>query len=169
MGLKQLLIILMLFGTQSSIYSLINAFLIFVCTFLNILLKRFWKKEETVIFGVLFTGFISCLILEMGSLINYQWSIDNKLFIFSLVLIPIVLLEFNTLNFKTIMKELTLYIDSFIFVGFSKELIGNGSLLGLNIINNYEGLLIFNNNSGTLFLVGITMIIGQFLKEVRKK
>ena len=41
MGLKQLLIILMLFGTGSSIYSLVNAGIMLTCTFLNMLFNDF--------------------------------------------------------------------------------------------------------------------------------
>ena len=134
MGLKQLLIILMLFGTGSSIYSLVNAGIMLTCTFLNMLFRRFWNKEKTVIFGILFTG----------------------------------LLEYSEYNFKVLIRELMLYIDSFIFVGFLKELMVNGSLLGLTILKDYEGLLIFNSNSGTLLLIGLTMVISEFLKERRK-
>lgn len=168
MGLKQLLIILMLFGTGSSIYSLINAGIVLLCTFLNIVFRKFWNKEKTVIFGVLFTGFLSSIILELGQAINYKWVTDNKLFIYSLIIIPIVLLEYNEYVFKILIKELMLYIDSFIFVGFLKELMVNGSLLGLTILKDYEGLLIFNSNSGTLLLIGLTMIISEFLRERRK-
>jgi hypothetical protein len=116
MGLKQLLIILMLFGTGSSIYSLVNAGIMLTCTFLNMLFRRFWNKEKTVIFGILFTGFLSSLILELGQAINYKWATDNKLFIYSLAIIPIVLLEYSEYNFKVLIRELMLYIDSFIFV-----------------------------------------------------
>lgn len=168
MGLKQLLIILMLFGTGSSIYSLINAGIVLLCTFLNIVFRKFWNKEKTVIFGVLFTGFLSSIILELGQAINYKWVTDNKLFIYSLIIIPIVLLEYNEYVFKILIKELMLYIDSFIFVGFLKEIMVNGSLLGLTILKDYEGLLIFNSNSGTLLLIGLTMIISEFLRERRK-
>lgn len=168
MGLKQLLIILMLFGTGSSINSLINAGLMFFCSFLNIVLRRFWNKEKTVIYGILFTGFLSSAMLEIGQTINYQWMMDNKLYVYSLSIIPIVLLEYNEYNFKILLKELMLYIDSFIFVGFLKELIVNGSLLGLTILNDYEGLLLFNTSSGTLLLIGLTMIISKFLKERRE-
>lgn len=168
MGLKQLLIILMLFGTGSSIYSLINAGIILLCTFLNIVFRKFWNKEKTVIFGVLFTGFLSSVILELGQAINYKWVTDNKLFIYSLIIIPIVLLEYNEYVFKILIKELMLYIDSFIFVGFLKELMVNGSLLGLTVLKDYEGLLIFNSNSGTLLLIGLTMVISEFLRERRK-
>ena len=168
MGLKQLLIILMLFGTGSSIYSLVNAGIMLTCTFLNMLFRRFWNKEKTVIFGILFTGFLSSLILELGQAINYKWATDNKLFIYSLAIIPIVLLEYSEYNFKVLIRELMLYIDSFIFVGFLKELMVNGSLLELTIIKDYEGLLIFNSNSGTLLLIGLTMVISEFLKERRK-
>ena len=166
--LKQLLIILMLFGTGSSIYSLVNAGIMLTCTFLNMLFRRFWNKEKTVIFGILFTGFLSSLILELGQAINYKWATDNKLFIYSLAIIPIVLLEYSEYNFKVLIRELMLYIDSFIFVGFLKELMVNGSLLGLTILKDYEGLLIFNSNSGTLLLIGLTMVISEFLKERRK-
>ena len=168
MGLKQLLIILMLFGTGSSIYSLVNAGIMLTCTFLNMLFRRFSNKEKTVIFGILFTGFLSSLILELGQAINYKWATDNKLFIYSLAIIPIVLLEYSEYSFKVLIRELMLYIDSFIFVGFLKELMVNGSLLGLTILKDYEGLLIFNSNSGTLLLIGLTMVISEFLKERRK-
>ena len=168
MGLKQLLIILMLFGTGSSIYSLVNAGIMLTCTFLNMLFRRFWNNEKTVIFGILFTGFLSSLILELGQAINYKWATDNKLFIYSLAIIPIVLLEYSEYSFKVLIRELMLYIDSFIFVGFLKELMVNGSLLGLTILKDYEGLLIFNSNSGTLLLIGLTMVISEFLKERRK-
>ena len=165
MGLKQLLIILMLFGTGSSLYSLANAIIILLCIILNILFRKLWNKEKTVIFGILFTGFLSSIILELGQVINYKWITDNKLFIYSLTIIPIVLLEYKEYTFKMLIKELMLYIDSFIFVGFLKELIVNGSLLGLTILKDYEGLLMFNSNSGTLLLIGLTMIISEFLKE----
>lgn len=168
MGLKQLLIILMLFGTGSSIYSLVNAGIVLLCTFLNILFRKLWNKEKTVIFGILFTGFLSSLILELGQAINYKWAIENKLFIYSLAIIPIVLLEYSEYSFKVLMRELMLYIDSFIFVGFLKELMVNGSLIGLTILKDYEGLLIFNSNSGTLLLIGLTMVVSEFLKERRK-
>lgn len=168
MGLKQLLIILMLFGTGSSINSLINAGLMLLCSFLNIVLRRFWNREATVIYGILFTGFLSSVILEIGQTINYQWIMDNKLYIYSLSIIPIVLLEYNDYSFKILLKELMLYIDSFIFVGFLKELIVNGSLLGLTILTDYEGLLLFNTSSGTLLLIGLTMIISKFIKERRE-
>lgn len=169
MGLKQLLIILILFGTKNSIYTVIGAFILIVCTFFNLLLRKFWNSENTVVLGILFTGFLSSIILELGKVVNYQWASDNKIFLYTLGVIPIVLLEYRHLSFKPLFKEFMIFIDGFIFIGLLKELIVNGSLFNLVILKNYEGLLIFNNNSGTLLLIGLTMIISEFLREGRKK
>ena len=65
MSLKQLLIILILLGTQSSIDTLICAVIILAVTFFNVILKRFWDNEKEVIFGVLFTGFLSSLVYRL--------------------------------------------------------------------------------------------------------
>lgn len=169
MGLKQLLIILLLFGTGNSLYSLIGAGLIMVFTLLNIVFRRFWSEETNVILGIIFTGFLSSLVLFLGQTISYKWSMDNKLFLYSLPIIPIVLLEFKEVKFKILVKELMVYIDAFVFIGVIKELLVSGSLFGLKILKGYEGLLIFNNNSGTLLLVGITMIITEMLKKREEK
>jgi len=168
-GLKQLLIILLLFGTGSSLYSLVGAGLVMVFTLLNIIFRRFWSQETNVILGIIFTGFLSSLVLFLGQMISYKWSMDNKLFLYSLPIIPIVLLEFKEVKFKILVKELMVYIDAFIFIGVIKELLVSGSLFGLKILGAYEGLLIFNNNSGTLLLIGITMIITEMLKKREAK
>lgn len=94
---------------------------------------------------------------------------DNKLFIYSLPIIPIVILEYKETKFKTLIRELLVYIDAFIFIGLLKELIVKGTIFGIKILSNYEGLLIFDNNSGTLLLIGITIIIADFLKVGAKK
>lgn len=169
MGLKQLLIILMLFGTGTSFYSLIGAALISVFTFLNMMFRKFWSEEKNVIYGIVFTGFLSSVIFELGQVIHYKWAMDNKLFLYSLPILPIVLLEYKEVKFKNLLKELNIYIEAFIFIALLKELIVNGSIFGVVILKNYEGLLIFNNNSGTLFLIGITMVIGEFLKPKEEK
>ena len=169
MGLKQLLIILLLFGTGSSLYSLIGAGLIMAFTVLNIIFRRFWSEETNVILGIIFTGFLSSLVLFLGQMISYKWSMDNKLFLYSLPIIPIVLLEYKNIKFKILVKELMVYIDAFVFIGVIKELLVSGSLFGLKILGSYEGLLIFNNNSGTLLLIGITMIITEMLKKREEK
>lgn len=168
MGLKQLLIILILFGTTSSLYSLIGAVIIFIVGFLNILFRRLWQEEKNIIFGILFSGLISSLILEAGKIIDYRWAVENKLFVYSLPIIPIVMLEYKETKFTVLVKELLIYIDAFIFIGLLKELIVKGTILGITLLKNYEGLLIFDNNSGTLLLIGLTMIIAEFLKVGEK-
>lgn len=169
MGLKQLLIILVLFGTGTSLYSFIGALIVFVVAFLNISFRRFWSEEKNIIFGILFSGLIASLLFKLGKIIDYRWAIDNKLFIYSLPIIPIVLLEYKETRFLQMIKELLVYIDAFVFIGLLKELIVKGSIFGIKILSNYEGLLIFDNNSGTLLLIGITMIIAEFLKVGAKK
>lgn len=169
MGLKQLLIILLLFGTGSSLYSFIGALLIMLIAFLNIALRRFWNNEKNIILGVLFTGLLSSIILALGQVISYKWSVDNKLFLYSLPIIPIVLLEYKEVKFREVIKELMVYIDAFIFIGVIKELLVSGSIFGIVLLKGYEGLLIFNNNSGTLLLIGITMIITEMLKKRDEK
>lgn len=169
MELKGLLIVLILLGTGNSIYSIIGAGLFLGVLLINLFLRTFWNSEKTMIYSVLLTGLLVSIILEIGKTISYQWSIDNYLFVYTLSILPIILLDYKGKNYRIIIKEAMIYIDAFIFIGVLKELFISGSIFSFVIIKHYEGLLIFNNNSGTLLLIGITMIISDFLKRRRDK
>lgn len=165
MGLKQLLIIPILYGATNSLFSLIGAGIIVVFSFLNIVFRRFWNDDKSVIFGIIFTGFLSSMVYEYGKIINYKWSMDNRMFLYTLPIIPIVLLEYKEFEFRPLLKELMVYVDAFIFIGVIKELMTKGTILGISVFSGFDGLLLFNNNSGTLLLIGLTMIISEMIKK----
>lgn len=165
MGLKQLLIIPILYGATNSLFSLIGAGIIVIFTFLNVVFRRFWSDDKSVIFGIIFTGFLSSLVHEYGKVVNYKWSMDNRMFLYTLPIIPIVLLEYKDFRFKPLMRELMVYMDAFIFIGVLKELMTKGTVFGITILNGFDGLLLFSNNSGTLLLIGLTLIISEMIKK----
>lgn len=54
--------------------------------------KRFWDNEKEVIFGVLFTGFLSSLVYRLIQNVDYDWALSKRMFFYSLIVIPVVLL-----------------------------------------------------------------------------
>lgn len=169
MSLKQLLIILILLGTQSSIDTLICAVIILAVTFFNVILKRFWDNEKEVIFGVLFTGFLSSLVYRLIQNVDYDWALSKRMFFYSLIVIPVVLLEYRKSRFKVAIKELMFFLNVFVFIGFFKELIIKGTIFNISLFEDYEGLVILNNNSGTLIFISLAIILNNYFRKRGKK
>ena len=83
----------------------------------------FWANNQTLVQrvlsaksveegrkGVLFTGFLSSLVYRLIQNVDYDWALSKRMFFYSLIVIPVVLLEYRKSRFKVAIKELMFFL-----------------------------------------------------------
>lgn len=166
MGLKSLLIILVIFGGTDTHTALIFSVLIFLVSSIYIFGKKWLlRRDESFMISILIAAIIAVLLSILVSSQVPLWYDTNRRLLFLLPLVPAILLEYRELTKALIFKELRLFIEAFIVIAALKELISYGSLLGVTLISNYEGILYFDTYSGTLLFLAFALIIQERVGE----
>ena len=86
-----------------------------------------------------------------------------------MIVIPVVLKKKKKSRFKVAIKELMFFLNVFVFIGFFKELIIRGTIFNISLFENYEGLGILNNNSGTLIFISLAIVLNNYFRKRGKK
>lgn len=164
MGLRSLFIIMAMFYSQDSLIALIFSVLLLGLGALCIFLKNiFLKNNEYFALSILLFSIIIVFISFASSIYFPIWHRDNKLLIYILPLLPIALVEYSNLEKKYIFNKLLFFIRSLVLLGLFKEMISYGSILNIEVIKNYEGILFFDTFSGTLILIACGLAISERL------
>lgn len=160
MGLKSLLMVMLIFGTLNTGTAIIFSFFILVLSSVFIIGRDFFLRHNYLFtFSILGTVIVSALISVLLSVNFPIWHESNKNLIFILPLIPICLLEYKELPRKFIFGKIKIFVELLIFIGVLKELLSYGSIMGLELLKGYEGILFFDRPCGTLLITALSLAV----------
>lgn len=159
MGLRSLLIVLVVLGAREGLGSIAAAALILFVVLFNLLLKFLLKDIKNlpiiIVLTAILVGLVSMVIHKQFP----YWHEEYKVFIYSLPLISVVMLEYAQKKGKDFLKEVYIFLQGLISIGILKELLSYGTIFDFKIIKNYEGILYFDTNSGTILLIVFALIV----------
>ena len=160
MGLKSLLMVLLIFGTLNTGTAIIFSLFILVLSSIFIIGRDFFLKHSYIFtFSILGTVIASAIISILLSVNFPTWHANNRNLIFILPIIPICLLEYKEFPRKFIFEKIKIFVELLIFIGVLKELLSYGSIMGLELLKGYEGILFFDRPCGTLLLTALSLAV----------
>lgn len=162
-------LIVLVLGTRDVKSSFITIILTSILIFTTFVFKKLLKSENLFFIRFFLFTLQIVLISFVLDLFNFEWYLATKYAVIMLFSIYIVI---ERIKISGKLTKIGYIIETgllIVLIGFLRELFSFGSVAGVKLVNNFEGVLAFNYSSGGLLLaVLILAVLNHFRnKEVR--